>query len=258
MTYQTLVQRHCGIAIYETILTTTVHRAGDALRRKVILNSCFTWHFIGARIVDSHLRLLCVCHMRRNIAVSRHATGTAIDITAIQLICTDMATCHINGTLTSHWSKLIPVWPAESKALGFISISCCTSASFIYRCCISSIQDITYRSHSTSAIDRAPDVTAGDVDHGTTTYHASSRVVMLLTVSTDIGVRTTTGTIDVTTVTLNLPLKRLVCERIPRIIRISNTDSSAIYIHIGILIVVTILTTTINRALDKRSCQDCP
>ena len=104
-------------------------------------------------------------------------------------------------------------------------------------------------------------MTAGDVDHGTAAHHAGSRIVIFLTVSTCIGILTTTGTIDVTAMSAIILVKVCSSEVPPWVSifsagnLIGNTDSTAIYIHIGILVVMTVLTAAIDRALDERLCQ---
>ena len=84
---------------------------------------------------------------------------------------------------------------------------------------ISGIHNRTYRCHSTTAIDGASDVTAIDIDEGVAGYHTRLRVPEIYTVNL-IGVRTATGTIDVTTAELSLGSNCFVrTEIIPRIIR---------------------------------------
>ena len=240
MTNQALVQRHLGIAIDVAVLTTTVNRTGDTLLREVVLDDSLAGHVNGFGIADVHLRLLGICQVCHLIAVTGLTTRATIDITTVQLSSTDMTARHVDGSLTRVRSKLERIRPAESEAV-------------FYRLMLSLARNRTYRRHSTTAIDGASDVAAIDVDEGVTTYHTRLRVVVLFTIITRIGIRTTTGTIDVTTVELSLGSNCFVrTEIIIRIIRICNTDSTAIDIHRSTLVVVTVLTTTIDRTLDKR------
>ena len=190
--------------------------------------------------------------MRHQVAVTSLTTGSAIDVTAINILRTYMTARHIDGSFTCHCSELKLIRPTERKAGGLFVM-------FSYACCICGIRDVTHRGHSTSTIDSASNMTALDVDNGTTTNKARLRVVMLLTVISPIGVRTTTGSIDVTSICTDILIDGIIIEVPPRIILtcnrilICNTDGTAIDVHYGILVVVTILTATIDRTLDKRS-----
>ena len=156
-----------------------------------------------------------------------------------------MAARHVDGSLTRIRSKLKRIRPTESEAV-------------YYRFMLSLAHNRTHRCHSTTAIDRASDVSASNVNEGVATYHARLRVVVLFTIITRIGIRTTTGTIDVTTVQLNILFKILIREAIPRIFSICYTNSTAIDVHRSTLVVVTVLTTAIDRAFDERCVQRCP
>ena len=103
-------------------------------------------------------------------------------------------------------------------------------------------------------------MTASDIDDGTTTYHAGTRIVIRLTIYL-ISICTTTGSINVATVSTVFLIEIRISDSPPRIWSfrtrnlVSNTDSTAIHIHISILVVVTILTTAIDRTLNEWLCQ---
>ena len=190
--------------------------------------------------------------MGRDIAVASLTTRAAIDVATISIQRTNMTTRHVDGCLTGIIGKLELIWPAEGEACGFRGVLRCRGR-------IVDIRDSTHHGHRTTAIDVAAHVSALDVDYGIVSHHARLRVVVFLTVFTRIGVRTTTSTKDVASVASILRILVLISEVPPRICRlgarnhICNTDGTAIDVHRGILSVMTVLTTTIDRAFDERS-----
>ena len=118
------------------------------------------------------------------------------------------------------------------------------------------IDDGAHHRHGTAAIDRAYDVTAGNVDEGVAAHQTRLRVVVFLTINTGVGVNTATSAIDITTQRLRIMCHHLVTfDDVVWICRIGNTDGTAIDVHRSALVVMTVLATAIDRALDVRRGQ---
>ena len=250
------------IAIDITILTTTRHRTCDAWYSEVRRDIRHVRFRSRCIIIDIHLRLIDNSHVGHCIAVAYLTTCTTKDVTAINILSTDMTARHIDGCLTCTWGKHELIRPTESEAVCLVGVLSCSCSSLRYIQCIPGIRDVTHRSQRTGTIYRASDMTTLDIDKGFTAYHTSLRIVILVALTIRIGIYTTAGTIDVASVNIVFLIERFRTEVPPWVIVASarnlfcNTDGTAIDIHRSIRIVVTILTATIDRTLDERGRQN--
>ena len=156
-----------------------------------------------------------------------------------------MTASDIHRSHTSTRSTLELVRPTEGEAT-------CRICVFI-DCKCSIINDSTYGSHRAAAIYVSGNNTTADIHLSVTAHNTCQRVIIILTVGTFVGVRTTTRAIDITTGNLGLLSHYSIVEVIPRIFLIYDTYSTAIYVHRSILGIVTVLTTAIYGTLDVRT-----
>ena len=176
---------------------------------------------------------------------------------------------HLTTTSAKHMTEVIRTTLAISIHLGTGNTNLTatngngTCTSFICtrdRFAISIKGVCAHRAHSTTAINIVYHMTTVYQHCRIATHDASIEVEVCLTISSYIGICTTTRTIDITTIGESCSREgdiiRSVVRRtaiIDNIFSFRNTNSTAMHSHRRILEVMSILTTAIDRALNRRT-----